>query len=152
MGIRSTALLVLAAAGLTAASSACSPERPNQVTIVGLDYAFEAPDTLPPGPTVFAFENRGEVDHEAILVQLREGVTLDELMQAVREGADPGDFTEGGPGILIAAPGETTASRLLVDLVPGRTYALVCNFRDEPDDPPHTVLGMRGSFAVAEEG
>lgn len=129
----------------------CSGESsPNEVRIIGLDYAFTAPDTLPAGPTSFAFENRGEVDHEMILVRLKEGVTLDAVMEAAAGGADPRELTEGGPGILIADPGETAESRLLVDLQPGRTYALVCNFRDQPEDPPHTALGMRAALRVAD--
>lgn len=123
---------------------------PNEVTVVGVDYAFAAPDSLSSGPTAIAFENRGEVRHEMILVRLKEGVTLAEVLEAAQGGGDPEDYTEGGPGILIAGPGQTAASRLLVDLLPGRTYALVCNFRDEPDAPPHTALGMTASFRVVD--
>lgn len=122
----------------------------NEVTVVGLDYAFGGIGTLPPGPTAIAFENRGEVAHEMILVRLKEGVTLEQVMELAGGGGDPGELTEGGPGILIADPGQTTASRLLVDLLPGRTYALVCNFQDQPDAPPHTELGMVTSFRVSE--
>lgn len=143
--------LALGVAGLAGLQTGCgSKPPPNEVTVVGLDYAFQAPDTLPAGPTAVAFENRGEVDHEMILVRLKEGVTLDQVMEALRTGGEPRDFTEGGPGILIAGPGRATESRLLVDLLPGRTYALVCNFQNEPDAPPHTQLGMRTSFQVAD--
>lgn len=131
-------------AGCTGESS------PNEVHVVGLDYAFTVPDRLPPGPTAIAFENRGEVDHEMILVRLKEGVTLDEVMEAVGGGGDPQDYLEGGAGILIADPGQTAESRLFVDLEAGRTYALVCNFQDTPDAPPHTALGMRAAFAVSD--
>ncbi|MGH7540959.1 MAG: hypothetical protein ACRELC_08175 [Gemmatimonadota bacterium] len=128
----------------------CSAEDPlNEVTVIGLDYAFGGPRTLPPGPTAIAFENRGEVEHEMILVRLKEGVTLEEVIEAVRGGGDPAEFTEGGAGILIAGPGAVTASRLLVDFSPGRTYALVCNFQDEPDAPPHTALGMVATLQVS---
>lgn len=148
----------LVAAKLTVALGALLPilltgcatrETTNDVTVIGIDYAFDTPDTLPPGPTAIAFENGGQVPHEMILVRLKEGVALEELMKRVEAGDDPLDFTEGGPGILIAGPGETADSRLLVDLLPGRTYALVCNFQDEPDAPPHTALGMRSSLHVA---
>lgn len=139
-----------ALAGLAMLLSGCAKdETPNDVTVVGIDYAFDAPDTLPPGATAIAFENRGKVPHEMILVRLKEGITLEKLMEGVGRGGDPREFTEGGAGILIAAPGETTAGRLLVDLLPGWRYALVCNFQDEPDAPPHIALGMRSSFAVA---
>lgn len=135
---------------LTAFLSGCeAAESTNEVTVVGIDYAFDAPDTISPGPTAIAFENRGKVPHEMILVRLKEGVTLEQVMQGVQGGGDPSDFTEGGPGILIAEPGEMAETRLLVDLLPGRTYALVCNFQDEPEAPPHTALGMRSSFVVS---
>lgn len=138
--------IAIGASGLASCAGGASP---NEVTVIGLDYAFRAPGTLPPGPTAIAFENRGEVDHEMILVRLQEGVTLENVMDAARGGGDPRELTEGGPGILIASPGQTAASRLLVDLQRGRTYALVCNFRDQPDDPPHTELGMFAGFEVA---
>lgn len=139
------------ALGIGFLAVACAPsESPNAVTVGGLDYAFQAPDTLPAGPTVFRFENRGEVRHEMILVRLKEGVTIQQLMDGVQSGSDPSEFLEGGPGILLAQPGQTTEARLLVDLLPGRTYALVCNLRDSPDTQPHTVLGMRDSFYVRE--
>ncbi len=144
-------LRTLAAAGLVLLLPGCATEEPpNEVTVIGIDYAFDLPDTLPPGPTAIAFENRGDVAHEMILVRLKEGVTLEDVMQGIQAGANPDELTEGGPGILMAGPGETAASRLLVDLLPGHTYALVCNFQDEPDAPPHTALGMRSSFHVAD--
>lgn len=129
--------------GLAALLAGCVTEDSlNEVTVVGIDYAFEAPDSLTPGPTAFAFENRGNVAHEMILIQLKEGMSLWEVLERVQRGANPDDFTEGGPGVLMASPGETAVSRLLVDLAPGRTYALVCNFRDSPDARSHTELGM----------
>lgn len=130
--------------------AAAETDSPNEVTVIGLDYAFGGPRALPPGPTSIAFENRGEVEHEMILVLLKEGVTLDQVMEGVAAGADPAEFTEGGAGILIVGPGGTAASRLLVDLLPGRTYALVCNFQDEPEAPPHTALGMIAALEVGE--
>lgn len=145
------AFLRTASAALTIAlvAAACSSApSPNEVTVGGLDYAFEVPDTLPAGPTVFHFENRGEVRHEMILVRLREGVTMEDVMEGIRTGADPGDFVEGGLAILLADPGETAVSQLYADLLPGRTYALICNLQDSPEDPPHTALGMRASFRV----
>ena len=149
---RSAHVLAVLAFGVAVLTGACAPSEssPDDVTVGGLDYAFQAPDTLPPGPTVFHFENRGEVRHEMVLVRLKEGVTMQQLMEGVQSGSEPGEFIEGGPGILLAQPGQTTAAGLLVDLVPGRTYALVCNLRDTPDAQPHAALGMRDSFVVRE--
>lgn len=139
------------ALGVTVLAVACAPtDATNEVTVGGLDYAFEAPDTLPPGPTAFHFENRGEVRHELILVRLQEGVTMEDVLTGLQEGADSEEFVEGGLGILVVRAGQSSANRLLVDLMPGRTYALICNLRDSPEAQPHTALGMRDSFYVRE--
>jgi hypothetical protein len=147
--VAATFAITLAAAPPTFLTGCASEETTNNITVGGIDYAFDAPSTLPPGPTAIAFENRGQVPHEMILVRLKEGMTLDQLMEGTEAGGNPRDFTEGGPGILIAEPGQTAASRLLVDLLPGRSYVLICNFQDEPDAPSHMALGMRSSFQVA---
>jgi hypothetical protein len=60
----------------------------------------------------------------------------------------PAQFTEGGAAILIAAPGDTAVTRMYVDLLPGRTYALACNFADGEGQPPHTALGMAKAIQV----
>ncbi|HUF26089.1 MAG TPA: hypothetical protein VMM18_03810 [Gemmatimonadaceae bacterium] len=120
----------------------------NHVAVKGTDYAFDVPETLPAGPTAFTFENAGQVPHEMILVRLKEGVTLPQVLEAVRAGADPGEFTEGGTAILIASPADTAETRILVDLLPGSTYALVCNFVDGEGKPPHVALGMVKSIEV----
>lgn len=39
-------------------------------------------------------------------------------------------------------------TRKYVDLLPGRTYALVCNFADGEGQPPHTALGMAKAIQV----
>lgn len=130
-----------------AAEAAEAAAASSEVTVIGLDYAFGGPRTLPPGPTVIAFENRGEVPHEMILVRLQEGVTLEQVMEVGGSGGDPMSLMEGGPGILIAGPGETTPSRLMIDLRPGM-YVLVCNFQDEDDAPPHIALGMSATLEV----
>lgn len=142
---------LLAAVTVALLSVACSAgESSNQVTVVGNDYVFQAPDTLPSGPTTFTFENQGEVRHEVILVRLTEGTTMEQVMKAVQGEADPSTLMEGGLGILVAEPGQTTATGLHADLMPGRTYALICNLTDGPEEVPHTQLGMRDSFYVPE--
>ena len=127
---------------------ACADRGPRQVVVVGTDYAFEAPATLIPGPTTFVFENRGQVDHEVIFALLRDGIGIDDMQKAIQEGVDPEQLVEGGASILIAGPGETSVGQVLLDLLPGRTYALVCTFEDAEGAPPHIALGMVSSFDV----
>ena len=155
------------AGALVAASSAGAQTiSPNRVAIVGSDYAFlNAPTTLPSGETLFSFENRGTVRHEVNIRLLRPGVSVADaqrafIQQAVAAGeggaaaAGAGVVTrqvvERNVGVLIAAAGDSAGGRLLVRLIPGRSYALVCVLRDNPGAKQHIVLGMLGGFTVPE--
>ena len=44
-----------------------------EVKIVGRDFSFDAPASLPAGLTTFAFENPGAVRHAMIIFLLRQG-------------------------------------------------------------------------------
>ena len=52
--------------------------------------------------------------------------------------------------MLLAAPGDTAGGRIYVRLIPGRSYALVCVLRDNPDAKQHIDLGMLGGFIVTD--
>ena len=80
---------------------------------------------------------------------LKPGVSLAQVLELAKAGGSPDSLLDGTVGILIAEPGVTTVGALLVDLLPGRTYALFCNFQDGPDKPPHSDLGMVGSLTIA---
>lgn len=140
--------LTLAIVGLSVGwmLSGCTTEPSfNEVTVVGTDYAFEAPDTLPPGPTLFVLENRGAVEHEVGMGLLKEGMTIEDALEAERSGEDPLDATLG---FLYADPEDQSPGQLLVDLQSGRRYGLVCLLQDHPDAPPHTELGMYHGIVV----
>lgn len=142
-------LCVLGAVACLAVAETARAQKSADVAITGVDYAFVAvAPQLAAGPTTFSFENTGKVRHELVLVRLRPGITPDSAMRARQAGAPPQTVSEIPNGILIAAPGEKASGRLIVDLAAGRTYLLVCNFRDAPDKPPHTALGMFASFQV----
>jgi hypothetical protein len=130
-------------AGVAVACAAPSvPPRASEITVQGLDYAFQLPDTLAPGPTTFRLHNAGKVPHELGMALLNPGVSVSQIMTLVGGGGDPDSLITGIVGILIAGPGETAVGGLAVDLLPGRTYALFCNFQDAPDQPEHVALGM----------
>jgi hypothetical protein len=137
------------ALGLTAVFAAgCTSAPTTEITVGGDDYAFIVADSVPSGSVRFAFDNRGQVRHEMVLVQLAEGATLADLGEAVQSGGDPFQLISDFGGVLIAEPGTTAWGQLQVDLEPGRTYALLCNFQDTEDAPPHTELGMVKEFVV----
>jgi hypothetical protein len=142
------AFLVSLGAPLLAAP-ACRPQAaPREILVTGVDYAFQLPDTLSPGRTILRFHNAGAVPHEMGLALLKQGITLARVLEVVKAGGSPDSLTDGAVGILIARPGATTLGALATDLLPGRTYALFCNFRDAPDKPPHSMLGMVSSREV----
>ena len=118
----------------------------SSVTVVGLDYAYQAPTTLPAGLTAFAFENHGKVRHEVVIARLRAGATVDSLIHG-EPGAGRLRFVEI-VGILITEPGGRPLGRLLVDLEPGQSYVLFCNFQDAVDKPRHMAIGMVASIQV----
>ncbi len=145
-GPRCVASLLLAALRLITHPSAAPAQTLPSISVVGLDYAYQGPATASPGLTTFAFENRGAVRHEMILLRLNAGVALDSLLR-IPQGPARSALSEL-VGILIAGPGRSPLGRLLVDLEPGRTYALVCNFQDAPDKPRHAALGMVAALQV----
>lgn len=124
-----------------------SAQRMATVRVVGLDYAYQAPATLPAGLTAFSFENHGKVRHELAILRLKRGVTLDSLMHVIESPPARRDLTEG-VGLLFAEPGQSPLGRLLVDLTAGRTYVLFCNFQDAPDKLRHMMMGMVSGLHV----
>jgi hypothetical protein len=119
------------------------PRQPTrEILITGLDYAFQAPDSAPPGPVLLRFRNAGQVRHEVAVALLKPGITLARVAQSTAAGGRPDSLIEGVVGILIAGPGATALGSLTTEFLPGRTYGLVCNFQDAPDKPRHMALGM----------
>ena len=59
-------------------------QSPNSVTIKAVDYAFESPDTIPAGPTLFTFENHGTVRHEVAISRLKAGHSFAEVTATLR--------------------------------------------------------------------
>ena len=120
-----------------------------EIDVVANDYSFQPlPEKIEAGPVIFAFANQGKVEHEMGIGRLKAGVTLDEVVKELKEGAARQDFFARSVGILEAAPGKSPDGRLLVELVPGGTYFVFCNLKDKPDAPSHLMLGMYTAFRV----
>lgn len=144
-GSRTAAALL----GLTLLGCARGTEtRTREIVIPATDYAFQIPGEVPAGPTLFRIDNQGKVPHELALGQLREGITADSVLARIAAGGDPGDMTDGVVGILIAGPGSKSLGQLNADLVPGRTYMMICQFKDADSLPPHIMMGMHASFVA----
>lgn len=136
---RSIAAATLVA--LTALGCSSAPG-PHEVLVQASDYAFTAPDSLPAGPTAFGLSNVGAVPHEIIIVRLRPGADVQELLRLEAAGSSSRELRDPPAGILTADPGVTTPGQLLLTLQAGERYLLVCNFQDSETAPMHLQLGM----------
>jgi len=121
-----------------------------EIEAIGLDYAFSLPDTVDAGRTSFKFTNKGKVVHEYNVVLLKEGVTLRQYIDAANSKEPLALLRDAPLGVLFAEPGRTSASVLSAELLPGRTYAVQCIFRDSASAPSHRELGMFKSFTVRQ--
>ena len=139
-------LIPLAAVCLLGSSpSTLVAQSPRPVTVIGLDYAFQAPDTLPAGPATLSLLNRGTVRHEVLLFLLNEGRSPGEFLRSTQ---DERISMGRAIGAIFAEPGQPGAAQLVVDLVRGRSYLFLCIIRDAPDKPPHIALGMVKALVV----
>jgi plastocyanin len=108
------------------------------ITIMARDYAFDAPSTVPAGRTTIRLINRGPAPHNAQLVKLDSGKTVDDFLAALRAGGPPPRWASmaGGPN----AAQSGSSSNATVMLAPG-TYAITC-FIPTREGVPHIMKGM----------
>jgi len=97
---------------------------------------------VPPGMTAFRFVNRGTHPHEVQLFRFLPSVTARTARAYLAAGAVPDSAADASGSVLIAFPGVTAHEEVLVSLATGERYALMCEFRDGPTKPKHTMLGM----------
>ena len=114
----------------------------HHVDIVATDYAYVAPTSVPAGMTAFRLVNHGSHPHEVQLFRFKPGVSAGTARAYLVSGNVPDSAADESGGVLIAFPGVTAHEELLVTLVRGERYALMCQFRDGPGKPQHTALGM----------
>lgn len=119
------------------------PATPTALHIEGVDYAFSAPDSVPAGPAIVTFENRGKHRHELVFVRLKEGVSLREVADSLTKGARTNALRSTGSAVLFAEPGaRNDVVSLRLDFKPGEHWAIVCQFADSAGAPKHNTLGM----------
>ncbi|MEO8193550.1 MAG: hypothetical protein ABI681_06840 [Gemmatimonadales bacterium] len=149
MGKMSCAAFALTACTATETAEKSEKAPPgNQVEIIGTDYAFQAPASLPAGRTLFRFANHGKARHELNISLLRPGVSIDTFIETIRTDQTVQPLIEGPVGVLFAEPGGQSASGLAVDLRKGQTYAVICIFRDSTGARRHYDLGMYSTISV----
>jgi hypothetical protein len=107
------------------------------VTVIAKDYSFEAPDSVPAGPTTFKLINQGSELHHLQLAKLPEGKTMANLQEGMANGeAMKWLIDAGGPNA--AVPGESTIAT--ASLEEGQ-YVMMCVI-PSADHTPHVAKGM----------
>lgn len=130
-------------AGLSVLSLACSrPPSYREVDIHATDYAFRVPATLPPGMTAFRLVNDGTVSHEVQLFRFRAGMTPELATSLLAHDSIPDPDADAWGSVLIASAGHAALERILVPLVRGELYGLMCEFRNADSLPRHAKMGM----------
>ncbi len=118
---------------------------PDSATVIEgemVDYAFELSATsAPAGDIAFTVTNNGEYPHEIVVLQLPEGITIDDVFEDESLFGQVQFF-----GFTYADPGAEAPPLVLVDMQPG-VYTLIC-FIDEPEGIPHVARGMIVEFEV----
>ena len=111
------------------------------------DFAFVGLTTLTPGKHTVTVTNDGPQPHEATLVKLNEGVTVEQVVQAfasTEAPSGPPPWTGAG-GIAGVAAGTTAAMDISVE---AGEYAFICFIPDPASGRPHAALGMVGGLTV----
>ncbi len=120
--------------------------KPNVVTVVASDFAFQMPDSIPAGLTTFELHNRGAQLHHLTIARLDSGKTEgDAVEEMVRLGHNlrpPWMTAAGGPNA--AMPGARTNATVF--LAPG-SYFAYCEIPG-PDAARHYMKGMVKAFQV----
>jgi hypothetical protein len=144
MVIRSTIAAVLFLSSLLSDSRSAIQQASSihHVTIVATDYAYQVPAVLPSGMTAFRFVNRGTHPHEVQLFRFLPSVSAKAARAYLAAGNVPDSAADPSGSVIIAFPGVTAHEEVLIPLVRGERYALMCEFRDAPAKPKHTTLGM----------
>ncbi len=128
-------------AGTGAAAAMALPE----LLIHAHDYTYDLPKQVAAGIVRISLTSDGKEPHHAQLARLNDGVTQEQLLAALQEGAEASfplvTFT-GGPAPIDAGGSQT----VLMELAAGN-YVVLC-FVPAADGLPHVAKGMVGFFEV----
>jgi len=131
-------------AGASSSAAEAPKPAPASVAVKATDFAFEAPAQVPAGAVTIQLENQGKELHQAQLIKLEDGKTVQDLGAAFKTHGPPPSWMKfvGGPNGV--APGQQSNSTSV--LAPGQ-YAYICLI-PSPDGVLHAAKGMVRPFEV----
>lgn len=142
------------ASSTTATSGSDAEATANAVTIETPGMSFVVSGSLRPGVATITLRNDDTVAHMMSIARLKEGVTLDQVRDALAENEedavtslladDPATAIYGTPAPVGAGESTTVTAQDL----PAGTYLLACFFTTA-DGTPHAAQGMIGTLDVS---
>ena len=102
------ALLTSACQAAALSPSTSSAAQIPQITLKAKDFSFEGPKQVEAGLVSITLENDGQEEHHAQLLRLNDGVTMDQVMEAMKKGPEAAlamVTTAGGPSVVM--PGKS---------------------------------------------
>lgn len=120
----------------------------HDVVIKSVDYAFQAPATVPAGLTAFSLVENGKFPHELQLFQFKKGISADSARRLLGNKDFPFAQVMPSGGILVGFPNAPVSERVLIDLKRGDVYGLRCQFQNTDSAPHHDKLGMISVLTV----
>ena len=156
----------LALAALLAGASACAgtaqagnPQHPaagyqaNKLAITTKGMGYTIKGSPRPGNIDITFDNPDSAAHEAQIVKLKDGKTIQDVLRDMQQGGEeaaagdiagnPEEMNYGTPALLYG--GER--AEVVSDRMEPGTYGVVC-FLPGPDGMPHVAMGMAAQFTV----
>jgi uncharacterized cupredoxin-like copper-binding protein len=116
-------------------------------SVTAKDFTFDVAAAVAPGEHTFTFKNDGPQPHEAGIVKLTGGMTVDQIKAIFTASPAPsGEAPQGPPpfedygGNAAIAPGAT--STFTVNIEAGAQYAFICFVPDPATGKAHAELGM----------
>jgi hypothetical protein len=111
------------------------------------EYAFSMPEAIQSGPQLWKFFNQGQFPHNVGIVQLSDGMSLDDVIAWMGEQSGPPPF-EVHAFWNVMSPAAT--SRVLIDLTPGEYLALDFLPDFASQGKTNVEQGMAQPFTVTE--
>lgn len=130
-------------AGVSTSSLA---ESAPDVTLQLFDYGFRLSTPLTAGTHTIRVTNIGTLEHEAVMVKLAPGKTMQDFAAWFDHGMKGPSPAAPAPGM--AGLGKGRTGTFTTTLTPGN-YGLVCWIPDTKDGKPHSMRGMVQEFTVA---
>jgi hypothetical protein len=111
-------------------------------TVTAKDFGYQTPDSVAAGSSTFTLTNEGAQPHEAGIIKLSPGVTVDQVLAALTSATPPSGpppWSDVG-GIAAVSPG--TSATFSATLDAGSSYAFICFVPDPKSGKAHAQLGM----------